>query len=100
MLALLWLLAVTLRLRPSIQNLAQLVQALPDDILAYIQPEHVAVYVQQHVPRADPLSETIIFFQLDEVLNAPEDLAPRTPSVDCNPHLVSDANVLQLAEVI
>lgn len=67
MLALLFLLAICLRVKRTIRTLAQLVRGLPDQLLAILQPEHVVEYIQAHLPRGDQASETFIIFAFDEV---------------------------------
>ena len=76
MLALLFLLALCLRIKRTIRNLAQLVWKLPDELLAIIQPEHVVEYIHTHLPRSDPQTDSFIIFAFDEVLTAAAILVP------------------------
>jgi hypothetical protein len=66
LLALLMLLCVARAITPNLGGLAALVQGLPDELLAILQPEHVARFVHTHFPRASKNPSTQIY-AFDEV---------------------------------
>ncbi len=66
-LALLFLLALCLRSQSNISNLAELTKRLPDDLLAYIKPQHVVQYIHTHLPRSNQKADSFIIFGFDEV---------------------------------
>ncbi|BDA48304.1 hypothetical protein COCOBI_11-5640 [Coccomyxa sp. Obi] len=53
LLALLMLLCVARAIDPDISGLTQLVDQLPDQLLAILLPQHVARFVHKHFPRAN-----------------------------------------------
>ncbi len=67
MLALLMLLAVCRRVKPSIDSLDSLVDFMPDSLLAYIQPADVILYIHRELPRRNPATDSFSAFAFDEV---------------------------------
>ena len=67
MLALLYLLALCLRIKRTIGNLAQLVRRLPNELLVIAQPEDVLLWIHAHLPRSDLGTHSFIIFAFDEV---------------------------------
>ena len=58
LLALLMLMCVVRVIDPDIKGLAALVEVLPDELLAILQPVHVARFVHKHFPRAHNADST------------------------------------------
>ena len=76
MLALLFTLALCLRIKRTIHNLAELAKELPDELLAILQPEHGVQWRYAHLLRSDPKTDTFILFAFDEACIAPLTLVP------------------------
>lgn len=66
LLALLMLMGVARAINPTITGLASLVHRLLDELLAILQPEHVAVFVHKHFPRTGN-HDSIQIYAFDEV---------------------------------
>ena len=66
LLALLMLMCVVRAIEPAITGLASLVHWLPDELLATLQPQHVARFVHNLFPRTSNISSTQIY-AFDEV---------------------------------
>ncbi|BDA45948.1 hypothetical protein COCOBI_08-0400 [Coccomyxa sp. Obi] len=62
LLALLMLMCVARAINhPDVSGLASLVHLLPDELLAIVQPEHVARFVHKHLPRTNNIGSTQIY---------------------------------------
>jgi len=66
LLALLMLMCVVRAIDPKITGLAALVDQLPNELLAILQPVHVARFVHKHFPRADS-TDSMQVYAFDEV---------------------------------
>ena len=69
MLALLFLWALCLRIKRSTGSLPDLVEDLPDELLAIVKPQHVLQWIHVHLPRGDPKTDSFIMFAFDEVFH-------------------------------
>ncbi|KAK9914978.1 hypothetical protein WJX75_003303 [Coccomyxa subellipsoidea] len=65
-LALLLLLALALRSKKQISDLLDLVQQLPEELLAIIRPEHVVRWIHDNIPRSKQQTDSFVIFALDE----------------------------------
>ncbi|CAL8467398.1 g6935 [Coccomyxa elongata] len=61
LLALLMLMCVARAIIPNLPGLAALVDRLPDELLAILQPEHVARFVHTHFPHSSNVPSTQIY---------------------------------------
>ncbi len=69
-LALLLLLALCLSIRPAINSLDKLVEALDDELLVNLQPHQVIDFIHNNLPRKDSASDSMTIFFFDEVSNS------------------------------
>jgi predicted membrane chloride channel (bestrophin family) len=92
-LALLLLLALALRSKKQISDLLDLVQQLPEELLAIIRPEHVVRWIHDNIPRSKQQTDSFVIFALDEVCTP---LTSLLLSCQCcassagNMHLIAD----------
>lgn len=88
-LALLFLLALGVRSKRQIRNLVDLVQQLPEELLAIVKPEHVVNWIHDNIPRSKQQTDSFAIFAFDEVCSP---LTSLLLSCQCyaSMHLIAD----------